>query len=57
MKEQVEYEFESDSGLFVFSTRGVSVLMFGLFEGLYNHVFKNVLYVGGASTEAPCHSQ
>jgi hypothetical protein len=37
-------------GVFVLGSLGVSVLMFGLFEGLYNHVVKNVLYFGGAST-------
>ena len=36
-------------GLFVLATLGVAVLMFGMFEGLYNHVVKNLLYFGGAS--------
>jgi hypothetical protein len=37
-------------GVFVLGSLGVSVLMFGLFEGLYNHVVKDVLYFGGATT-------
>jgi hypothetical protein len=37
-------------GLFVLGTLGVAVLMFGTFEGLYNHVLKNLLYFGGASS-------
>ena len=37
-------------GLFVLGTLGVSILMIGMFEGLYNHVVKNLLYFGGAST-------
>jgi hypothetical protein len=36
-------------GLFVLATFGVAVLMIGTFEGLYNHVIKNLLYFGGAS--------
>jgi hypothetical protein len=36
-------------GLFVLGTLGVAVLMIGTFEGLYNHVVKNLLYFGGAS--------
>jgi hypothetical protein len=36
--------------LFVLATLGVAVLMIGTFEGLYNHVVKNVLYFGGASS-------
>ena len=39
-------------GLFVLTTCGVAVLMIGTFEGLYNHVVKNLLYFGGAS---PAH--
>lgn len=39
-------------GLFVLATFGVAVLMIGTFEGLYNHVVKNLLYFGGAS---PAH--
>ena len=38
------------SGLFLLGSLGVSVLMIGLFEGIYNHVVKNLLYFGGAST-------
>jgi len=37
-------------GLFVVGTLGVAVLMIGTFEGLYNHVVKNLLYFGGASS-------
>ena len=36
-------------GVFVLGSLGVSMLMIGLFEGLYNHIVKNVLYFGGAS--------
>ena len=36
-------------GLFVLVILGVSVLTIGVFEGLYNHVVKNLLYFGGAS--------
>jgi hypothetical protein len=36
-------------GLFVLGTLGVAVVMIGTFEGLYNHVVKNLLYFGGAS--------
>jgi ABC-type uncharacterized transport system permease subunit len=39
----------SAQGLFVVGTLGVAVLMIGTFEGLYNHVVKNLLYFGGAS--------
>lgn len=35
--------------LFVVTTLGVAVVMFGMFEGLYNHVLKNLLYFGGAA--------
>jgi hypothetical protein len=35
--------------LFVVGTLGVAVLMIGTFEGLYNHVVKNLLDFGGAS--------
>ena len=35
-------------GLFAAGTLGVAVLMIGTFEGLYNHVVKNLLYFGGA---------
>ena len=34
--------------VFVVVTLGVAVVMFGLFEGGYNHLVKNVLYFGGA---------
>lgn len=34
--------------IFVVVTLGVAVLMFGFFEGGYNHAVKNVLYFGGA---------
>jgi hypothetical protein len=37
-------------GLFVLATLGVAILMIGTFEGLYNHVVKNLLYFGGASS-------
>jgi hypothetical protein len=37
-------------GLFILATLGVAVLMIGMFEGLYNHVVKNLLYFGGASS-------
>lgn len=36
-------------GLFVLATIAVPVLTIGAFEGLYNHVLKNVLYFGGGS--------
>jgi hypothetical protein len=29
----------------------IAILLFGLFEGAYNHVLKNALYFGGASSE------
>ncbi|UJR80560.1 hypothetical protein [Sandaracinus amylolyticus] len=35
--------------VFVLTTAAIPVLMIGAFEGLYNHVIKNVLYFGGAS--------
>ena len=38
------------AGLFVLVTLIVPVLTIGAFEGLYNHVLKNVLYFGGASS-------
>ena len=37
-------------GVFVLGTLGIPILMIGMFEGLYNHVVKNLLYFGGAST-------
>ena len=37
-------------GLFVLATLGVAVVMFGAVEGLHNHVVKNLLYFGGASS-------
>ena len=33
----------------------VSVALFGVFEGTYNHVLKNALYFGGASPEVLNH--
>jgi hypothetical protein len=35
--------------IFVLTTVAVPVLGFGVFEGLYNHVVKNVLYFSGTS--------
>lgn len=37
-------------GVFVLATLGVGILAFGLYEGLYNHVAKNLFFFGGAST-------
>jgi hypothetical protein len=36
-------------GAFVLATLPVPILLFGAFEGLYNHVIKNILYFGGGS--------
>ncbi|HYT88197.1 MAG TPA: hypothetical protein VEL76_05720, partial [Gemmataceae bacterium] len=36
--------------VFVLTTLVVPVLAFGVFEGFYNHLVKNVLYFGGLST-------
>jgi hypothetical protein len=38
-------------GLFVLTASAVPVLLFGVIEGGYNHIVKNVLYFGGASAE------
>ncbi|HEY1308586.1 MAG TPA: AhpC/TSA family protein [Vicinamibacterales bacterium] len=35
--------------VFLVTTLAIPVIGFGLFEGLYNHVVKNLLYFGGAS--------
>jgi hypothetical protein len=37
-------------GVFALAVLGVPVLIIGVFEGLYNHVIKNVLHFGGASS-------
>ncbi|WAS89687.1 hypothetical protein [Nannocystis punicea] len=35
--------------LFVVTTVAIPLVMIGAFEGVYNHVFKNLAYFGGAS--------